>query len=83
MTLDELINKLSEHIVNPIILLLLSLAFLVFIWGVFRYVAKGDDAAKRKEGGLAIIFGIIGMFIMFSAFGIMNLIGETVKTLGN
>lgn len=82
MTFDELINKVSEHILDPVVGFLFALALLVFVWGMFKFVANADNEEGRKTGRLAIIFGIIGMFIMFSAFGIMNLIGKTVETLG-
>jgi uncharacterized membrane protein len=82
MEINEFISKVSENIVNPFIILLISVAFLVFIWGVFIYLARGSDPGARRTGGLAIIFGLIGLAIMFSAFGIVNLIKSTLETIG-
>lgn len=77
----DIINKINENIVNPVLYLFFAIALLVFIWGAFTYIAHADDPAKRSEGGKGMLYGIIGMFIMFSVFGIINLIGETVQGL--
>lgn len=77
----EIIGKIETNIVNPILTLFFAVALLVFIWGAFTYIAHADDSAKRSEGGKGMLYGIIGMFIMFSVFGIINLIGATVQGL--
>ncbi len=77
----EIIGKIEDNIVNPILILLFAIALLVFIWGVFNYIVHADDPTKRSEGGKGMIYGVIGMFIMFSVFGIINLIASTVQGL--
>ncbi|TSC67785.1 MAG: Uncharacterized protein CEO19_54 [Parcubacteria group bacterium Gr01-1014_73] len=76
-----IIGKIEDAVVNPILILLFAVAFLVFIWGVFTYIVHADDPTKRSEGGKGMIYGVIGMFIMFSVFGIINLIASTVQGL--
>jgi hypothetical protein len=71
---NELLGRIVEGIVNPIILLLFAVALVVFLWGMVLFVAKGDNEEARKTGGRHILYGIIGMAIMISAFGIMKLI---------
>ena len=79
--LQPTINKINENVVNPILTLFFAIALLVFIWGAFTYIAHADDSTKRSEGGKGMLYGIIGMFIMFSVFGIINLITATVQGL--
>ncbi|MEK7088231.1 MAG: hypothetical protein AAB808_01275 [Patescibacteria group bacterium] len=80
-SVTDIIKKIEDAVVNPILILLFAVALLVFIWGVFTYIVHADDPTKRSEGGKGMIYGVIGMFIMFSVFGIINLIASTVQGL--
>lgn len=70
---NQFLGKVVEQIVNPIILLLAAVAFVLFLWGVFEFIAHAGDETKRKEGRQAIFWGIIGLVIIFGAYGIINL----------
>jgi hypothetical protein len=80
-----LIGKLYTVILNPIIVLLFALAFFYFMYGILQMVWYGDSEAEREKGRSAILWGIIGMFIMFSVFTIIrilvNSIGGNVGTV--
>jgi len=53
----------------------LGLAFLVFIWGVFKFfVLGGSDEEKQKEGKSLMIYAIIGFVVIISFYGIVNLV---------
>lgn len=77
----DIIKKVETNVVNPVLYLFFTIALLVFIWGAFIYIVHADDPTKRSEGGKGMLYGIIGMFIMFSVFGIINLIAATVQGL--
>lgn len=70
--LEEFLSKVVTEIVNPIILLLSALAFVYFIWGVFTFVRNAGDEKARSAGRQAIAYGLIGLVIIFGAYGIMN-----------
>jgi cytochrome c biogenesis protein CcdA len=72
VVLNQFLGKVEVQIINPIILLLAAAAFVVFLWGVFEFVAHAGDETKRKEGKSAILWGIIGLVIIFGAYGIIN-----------
>lgn len=71
--LNSFLNNVVTQIINPIILLLSAGAFVVFVWGVFEFVLHAGDATKRKEGRQAILWGIVGLVVMFGAYGIINI----------
>lgn len=71
--LEEFLAKVVTQIVNPIILLLSAGAFIVFLWGVFEFIRQAGDETKRKEGRDAIFWGLIGLVIIFGAYGIINI----------
>jgi len=76
MNIDQLLANINRYIINPFITFLFVLASLLFLYGLTRYYIMGD--AKEKETGRQhMVWGLIGMFIMMSVFGIMNLIMNT------
>ena len=58
-------------VVAPIIF---ALAFVVFIWGIVSYFClHGDNETSRKEGRQFILWGILGMVVLVSVFGFVNI----------
>jgi len=76
---DTLIKKINIQIVNPLVGLMIAIALVVFLYGVFEYVAGASNEEKRETGKKHIIWGLIGLFIMFSVFGLMNLLNSFWK----
>jgi hypothetical protein len=70
--LNSFLSKIIEQIINPIILLLAASAFVVFLWGVFEFI-RPANADKREEGREAIFWGLIGLTIIFGAYGVINI----------
>ena len=69
----DFLNTVIVQIINPMILLLSAGAFVVFLWGVFEFVLHAGDATKRGEGRKAILWGLVGLVIIFGAYGIINI----------
>lgn len=74
MTADGLISKINDIIISPLILLLFALALVYFLYGVAMFVMSADEPEARKTGGKHMMWGIIGMFVMFAVKGILMLI---------
>ena len=75
---NTFINKIGENILNPLIYLMFGVASLTFAWGVYVFLANLDNEEKRKEGGWAMLWGVLGMSIMLGAKGIVAVIKETI-----
>lgn len=75
--LDKYLDNIVREIVNPLILLLIAVAFAVFVWGIFKFVRDADDEKKVSEGRVAIFWGLIGFVVMFGVYGILNLATST------
>lgn len=71
--LNSFLTGVVTQIINPIIMLLSACAFVVFAWGLFEFVRNAADATKREEGRQAILWGLIGLVIIFGAYGIINI----------
>lgn len=72
--LAKIIGKIGTYIINPLIGLLFAVALVLFIFGIFEYFIKGDDSEARLTGGRHILWGFIGMVIMFGVYGILHII---------
>jgi hypothetical protein len=73
-----LMASINRVIINPLIIFLFALAVVYFLYGVIRYFLSPDNEEVRKTSKSQMIWGIIGMFIMISVFGIMRLITNTI-----
>lgn len=82
MDITGFLSKISRHILNPLILLAFGIAMLVFVWGIFQFIASQTADSGREEGKRKIFWGLFGMFIMFSAFGLIRLILGTFGITG-
>ena len=71
--LNQFLGKVVTEIVNPIILLLAGAAFILFLWGVFEFIKGAADEKSREEGRRAILWGLVGLVIIFGAYGIINI----------
>lgn len=74
---QELLTKLNQAILFPLITLMLAIALLVFLWGAFEYVRGADNQTKREEGRRHLLYGTIGMLVMISAFAILSVAAGT------
>jgi hypothetical protein len=67
---------LMNTVLVPVIFVL---AFLVFIWGIVKYFfIGGADEASRSGGRQFILWGLIGMVVLFSVWGLVNLLLSTL-----
>lgn len=68
---------LNEVIVYPLIALMMTIALVVFLWGSFEFIANAGNPGKREEGRKHILWGMIGMLIMISAYAILTIAAGT------
>ena len=74
MDTNDLLAKISDQILNPLIGLIIAVALMIFIWGVIEFIAGAANDEKRVKGKQHMVWGIIGLFIMVSVFGIMQIL---------
>jgi len=69
----KFVDKIDTEFLFPFIILLSAVAFLVFLYGCAVYVINANNDTARAEGKKSIFFGIIGLTIIVSAYGLFNL----------
>ena len=65
--------------VGTLIPIMFTIALLVFIWGVVKFIANAGNELKRSEGKRVMIGGIIALFVIASVWGIVAFIGKSLK----
>ncbi len=76
--LTHFLAKVNRQIINPLILVLFALAFVQFFWGLFVFFKAKQEEKDLTQGKQSILWGIIGMVIMVSVFGIIQLMLGTI-----
>ena len=73
----ELIKTIIENVFKPLVGIILTLALIYFLWGVFKYIQSAGDETKRKEGISMMTYGVIALFVMVSVWGLVDLLKNT------
>lgn len=74
MTIIPFLNKVNNLVLNPIILLLFVLSFLYFFYGIAKFLNPNTGETDKKEARNSILWGLVGMAIMFSVYGIIKFV---------
>ena len=72
-----LVGRIVDLIVEPLVLLIFSAGILLFTWGLITFLNNMESPEGRKTGVSHMIWGIIGVFIMATVLGIINIITDT------
>ena len=82
VTVESTLNRVLG-ILNGVIFLFITIAIVVFFWGLISYLANigGEDAAKK--GIQLMLWGVIALFVMVSVWGIIRLLQNTFGVGGN
>jgi len=63
---------------NEAIYLIIALAVLTFIWNVYKYFIVSDPA-NRGEASKYVMFSVIGLFVILSFWGLVNILSNTLN----
>jgi len=69
--------KIESAILFPLMTLMMSVAILVFLWGAYEFVLHADDDSARTTGKMHMLYGIIGLLVMLSAYAILKIAAGT------
>ncbi len=71
-------------IINSIFVpVLMAIAFIVFLWGVFKYfIWNKESESEKMEGRKFAMWGIIGFVIILSVWGLVNILMGALNLQG-
>ncbi len=70
-----LLGRIADLLVNPLIILGFVIATIYFFYGIFELIYKADEANDDHKKNL--MYGLIGLFVMFSVYGILKIVLDT------
>ena len=73
-TLKTMATLVTEYL-NIGLMLIISLAVVVFVWNVFKYFFVETD---HKEAGMYVMYSVIGFFIIFSFWGLVAILRNSL-----
>lgn len=76
-TIKTLIDTLLSGFVGLIIQILFALALMYFLFGVYGFIKNADNATERAKSGKAILWGIVGLAVMVSVWGLVAIVAGT------
>lgn len=73
----EMFKNVTCIIYKTFVPMVFALAIALFVWGVTMYVVNAEDEGKREKGKDFMIWGIIGLTVMISIWGLVAILGDT------
>lgn len=72
--LSDVIDKVIDYL-NRALFVLMAVAVVMFVFYVIKYFVKADS--DKKAAGLYVMYSVIGFFVIFSIWGIVNIISAS------
>ena len=73
-----LLKRFVDAIVDPLVVAIFALAFLLFMWGLVQFVLAISQGEPGDSGKQHMLWGVVGLVIMFSVAGIINVITSSI-----
>ncbi|MBP9802846.1 MAG: hypothetical protein KBD14_00865 [Candidatus Pacebacteria bacterium] len=75
--IQDLMNYINCIFNRSVIPLLFTLALVFFTYGVVQFMLNPANEEKREKGKSYMVWGIIGLTVMVSVWGLVNILGST------
>lgn len=69
--------RIVGDILGLLIPLLITIAVIVFFWGLIKYLMSAGDAEARGSGINLMIMGIVALFVMVAVWGLVGILADT------
>jgi len=78
---DIIIKFVIGCVLTRTVFLIIAISVIVFLWGIFRFIkSEGED----RQGGKELMFwGIVGLFVIVSVWGLVAILQSTFQLSGN
>lgn len=76
---EQILRNFVTYIIDPAILLVFTAGFFLFVWGLVQFMMNLNKGGENEEGKQHMLWGIVGMFLMASVYGIVTLLDNTFE----
>ncbi len=80
---QDFMAGITDQIINPIVGIIFALALVYFLYGLVSFIFSAGNEQKRADGKQHMVWGTIGMTIMVSVFGLLQLVLFTFSIQGD
>lgn len=70
---------LAEGILGKLVPMLIAVAVIILLVAILGYIKAGGDEDKKKTYKDLMIYGIIGLFVMVSIWGLVGILDKTLN----
>lgn len=72
---DQVLSPVT-YVIDALIPILMTVALIVFMLGLVKYIFNTGDDTARKQGKWLMVWGIIALFVMVSVWGLTTFVGD-------
>ncbi|MDO8623874.1 MAG: hypothetical protein Q7R54_00785 [bacterium] len=73
------VDSLVVGVNSVVIPVLFALAFAAFVWGILKYFFLHPDSEDdRRKGREFVLWGLLGMVLLFSVWGVVYILLDTL-----
>ena len=69
---EELLERIINYVIDPALRVVFTLLF--FVWGIIEFLWGVKNGQVSESGKNHMVYGLLGMLIMVSVYGIIALI---------
>lgn len=73
---EQVLERMITEVFSPLYQLIAGVAFIYFLYGAFKYIVDLNNPEKKNTGKEHLLYGTIGLFIIFSVGGILKFFNE-------
>ena len=77
MDFKEFIEFIINDLIEPVVLLISSLAVVYFLWSIAEVIRKGDQTEELAKLKDKAVWGVVAIAIMFSLWGLVEILTNT------
>lgn len=73
----DLLDRIVVFVIDPAVKVIFTLGLFFFLWGLVQFLWNLKDGQASETGKSHMVYGLVGMLIMVSVYGIIALIMNT------
>ncbi len=73
---EQVLQSVIANVFSPLYQLAVGISFIYFLYGVFRFIIDMNDPERKNIGKGHLLWGTVGLFIIFSVGGILRLYND-------
>ncbi len=77
-TFKDIVNGSVIPIVDSAVTLFATIAVVVFVFGMVRFIALAGDDKSKSTGKALMTWGLIALFVMVSVWGLVKIVFTTL-----